>query len=82
MVGRELQLRKASHQSKGSVLDDGSLSEIRVDPSVPGFVALFGKTVVVISCTIGERQGKIPLPGTRESYERADVTSVFVRSCG
>ena len=73
-----LQLRKASHRSKDSVLDDGSLSEIRAAPSVPGFATDFGKTVV-ISCTLDERKGQIPLPGT---YERIDVTNVIIFSCG
>ena len=82
MVGRKLQLRKVSHRLKDSVLDYGSLSEIRVAPSVSGLITLFGKTVVVISCTLGERKAQIPLPRIGELYERADATNVFVLSCG
>lgn len=82
MVGRKLQLRKVSHRSKDSVLDDGLLSEIRVAPSVSGLVTHCGKTVVVISCTLGEWKGQIPLLGTGELYEHADATNVFVPPCG
>ena len=37
-----------------------------------------GHTVVVISCTIGERRGQTPIPDIGALYETADVTSVFV----
>ena len=57
------------------------MSKLHTVPSVPEAASHFDKRVVVISCTIGERRGQMPLPDTEDLHEAADVTSVFIVSC-